>query len=153
MKKTRVLLVEDDPFVRPTVRLALQSLGYTIVGAAPDRCATLRLLRELTPDLLVISPSVLGKTGMGLVREVLAKEHTAVLVIPGRARDPFARSLSLLRSADLGRLVAIVRVVRTLFNRENFTLNLGKDRAFKERLSSIGCQCLCQKHRDCLGHR
>lgn len=34
MKKTRVLLVDDDPLVRTTVRLALESLGYTIVGVS-----------------------------------------------------------------------------------------------------------------------
>jgi len=123
MKQTRVVLVEDDPLVRPTVSLALQSLGYTIVGAASDRWETLRLLRELTPDLVVISPSVLDKTGTEFIREVLAREHTSVLVIPGYPRDLFARSLSLLRPADLGRLMAMIRVVQTLFGRRHFALN------------------------------
>ena len=123
MKKTRVLLVEDDPLVRTTVSLTLQSLDYTIVGTAADRCETLRLLKALTPDLVVISPSVLEKTGMGLVREVLAKEHTSVLVIPGHPIDLFARSLSLLWPADLSRLVAIIRAVQTLFGRRKFVLN------------------------------
>lgn len=123
MKKTHVLLVEDDPLVRTTVRLALESLGYTIVGAAADRCETLRLLKAFTPDLVVISPSVLEKTGMGLVREVLAREHTSVLVIPGHPIDLFARSISLLRPTDLGRLVAVIRVVQTLFGRRHFALN------------------------------
>ena len=67
MKKSRVLLVEDDPLVRTAVGLTLQSLGYAIVGTAADRCETLRLLNALTPDLV----------GMGLVREVLAKKHTS----------------------------------------------------------------------------
>ena len=123
MKKTRVLLVEDDPLVRTTVRLTLQSLGYTIVGAAVDRCEMLRLLKVLIADLIVTSPSVLEKTGMGLVREVLAKEHTSVLVIPGHPIDLFAQSVSLLRPTDLGCLVAIIRVVQTLFGRRKFVLN------------------------------
>jgi CheY-like chemotaxis protein len=33
-EKKRVLLVEDDPLVRTVTRLALESLGYTIVGVA-----------------------------------------------------------------------------------------------------------------------
>lgn len=86
MKKTRVLLVEDDPLVRTTVRLTLESLGYTIVGAAADRCEMLRLLKALTPDLGVINPNVLEKTGMGLVREVLGREHTS------ESRTPTTRS-------------------------------------------------------------
>ena len=123
MKKSWVLLVEDDPLVRTAVGLTLQNLGYAIVGTAADRCEILRLLTALTPDLVVISPSVLEKTGIGLVREVLAKKHTSVFVIPGHPIDLFARSLSLLRPADLGRLMAMIRAVQTLFGRRHFALN------------------------------
>src|SRR5437879_6429513 len=97
MKKPRVLLVEDDLLVRTAVGLTLQNLGYAIVGTAADRCETLRLLTALTPDLVVISLRVLEKTGMGLVREVLAQEHTSVFMIPGHPIDPSAQSTSLLR--------------------------------------------------------
>lgn len=123
MKKTRVLLVDDEPLVRTTVRLALESLGYMIVGVAMDRSETLSFLMECSMDLVVISPSVLEKTGMGLVREILAKQQTSVLVIPGHPTDLFARSLSLLRPTDMGRLVAVIRVVQSLFGRRHFALN------------------------------
>jgi len=73
--------------------------------------------------LVVISPSVLEKTGIEFIREVLAREPTSVLVIPGHPRDLFVRSLSLLRPADLGRLIAMIRVVQTLFGRRHFALN------------------------------
>ncbi len=121
MKKTRVLLVEDDPLMRTTVRLALESLGYTIVGVALDQSEALRMLTERTPHLVIISPSVLEKTGMGLVREVLAKKHVSVLVRPGHPQDQFVRALSLLRPAD--RLIAVIRVVQTLFGCRHFVLN------------------------------
>jgi len=123
MKKTRVLLVADDPLIRTTVGLTLQGLGYTIVGTAADRCETLRLLTALTPDLVVISPGVLEKTGMGLMREVLAKKHTSVFMIPGHPIDPSARPTSLLRPPDLGSLLAISRVVQVLFGQRRFVLN------------------------------
>lgn len=123
MKKTRVLLVDDEPLVRTTVRLALESLGYMIVGVAMDRSETLSFLMECSMDLVVISPSILEKTGMGLVREILAKQQTSVLVIPGHPTDLFARSLSLLRPTDMGRLVAVIRVVQSLFGRRHFALN------------------------------
>jgi DNA-binding NarL/FixJ family response regulator len=123
MKKTRVLLVEENPLVQTTVSLALPTSQFTIVGTATNRCETLQLLAAHTPDLVVISPSVLEKTGMGLVREVIARGDASVLVMPGHPIDLFARALSLLRPADLGRLVAIVRVVQTLFGRRKFVLN------------------------------
>jgi chemotaxis response regulator CheB len=123
MKKTRVLLVEDDPLIRTAVGLTLQNLGYAIVGTATDRCETLRLLKALTPELVVISPGVLEKTGMGLVCEVLAKKYTSVFVIPGHPIDLSARSTSLLRPADLASLLAISRVIQVLFGRKRFVLN------------------------------
>ncbi len=123
MKKTRVLLVEDDPLVRTAVGLTLQNLGYAIVGSAADQCETLRLLTALTPDLVVISLSVLEKTGMGLVREVLAQEHTSVFMIPGHPIHLSAGATSLLRPADLSSLLAISRVVQVLFGRRRFVLN------------------------------
>jgi hypothetical protein len=59
-----------------------------------DRYETRRLVSELTPVLVVVSPSVLEKTGMGLVREVLARERTSALVIPGHPQGQFVcRSL------------------------------------------------------------
>lgn len=123
MKKSRVLLVENDPLVRTAVGLTLQNLGYAIVGTAADLCETLRLLDALTPDLVVLSSSVLEKTGMGLVREVLAKKPTSVFVIPGYRIDLSARSTSLLRPTDLGCLLAISHVVQVLFGRRRFVLN------------------------------
>jgi chemotaxis response regulator CheB len=123
MKKPRVLLVEADPLIRTAVGLTLQNLGYTIIGSAADRSETLRLLKAFAPDLVVLSPSVLEKTGMGLVREVLAEEHTSVFVIPGHVRDMSARSASSLRTADLGSLLAISRVVQVLFGQKRFVLN------------------------------
>ena len=123
MKKTRVLLVEDDPLVRTAVGLTLQNLGYALVGTAADRWETLRLIETLAPDLVVISPGVLEKTGMGLMREVLAKKPTSVFVIPGHPLALSTRSTSLRRSADLGSLLAISRVVQVLFGQRRFVLN------------------------------
>lgn len=122
-KKTRVLLVEDEPLGRTTLGVILQSLGYTIVGVATSRYETLNLLTALTPDLVLISSSVLAKTGMGLVQEVLTQERVSVLVVPDQRRELFTRSIPLLRSVDLGRLAALIRVVRALFGLRNFVLN------------------------------
>lgn len=54
---------------------------------------------------------------MGLVREVLVKQRTSVLVIPAHPTDLFARSPSLLRPAALSRLVAVTHIMQTLFGR------------------------------------
>ena len=123
MKRTRVLLGGENPLVQTALNLALPASAFTIVGMATGRCETLRLLTARKPDLVVMSPSVREKTGMRRVREVLAKEHTAVLAIPGHSRDLFSRSLSLLRPTDLCRLIAVIRVLQVLFGQRHFVLN------------------------------
>lgn len=122
-KKTRVLLVEDEPLVRTALGVILQSLGYTIVGVATGRYETLDALTARTPDLVMISARVLEKTGMGLVQEVLTRERVSVLVVPDPRSELFTRSIPLLRSVDLGRLTAIIRVVRALCSLRSVVLN------------------------------
>src|SRR5262245_54134772 len=123
MKKTRVLLVEDDPLLRAAIELTLQNLGYAVVGSVANRSETLHLLKTSVPDLVVISSTVLGKIGMGIVREMLAEQHMSVFVIPGDTREMSGRSTSSLRTPNLSSLLAISRVVQVLFGPRRFVLN------------------------------
>jgi len=60
---------------------------------------------------------------MGLIDEVLDKQQMSVLAIPGHPADLFTQALPLLRPADVGRLVVVIRVVQELFGRRHFVLN------------------------------
>jgi DNA-binding NarL/FixJ family response regulator len=46
---TTVLIVDDHPSFRATVRLLLESEGYAVVGEAETGTAGLRKARELAP--------------------------------------------------------------------------------------------------------
>lgn len=71
----RILVVEDDAYVRQSVVESLEVLGYTVAQAA-DGEAGLRELQRSRPDLLLTDYLMPGMTGAELVRQARA-------IIPG----------------------------------------------------------------------
>ncbi|MDX2221262.1 MAG: ATP-binding protein, partial [Rhodospirillaceae bacterium] len=67
----RILVVEDNDFVRQTVTFQLERLGYTVTGA-PTAAAALDILRQDAGLDLVLSDMVMpgGLSGADLLREV-----------------------------------------------------------------------------------
>jgi len=71
----RILVVEDDAYVRQSVVESLEVLGYTVAQAA-DGEAGLRELQRSRPDLLLTDYLMPGMTGAELVQQARA-------IIPG----------------------------------------------------------------------
>ena len=67
----RILIVEDDDFVRESMVSSLEALGHT-VRQAPDGEAGLRALHEERPDLLITDYLMPGMTGAELVQRTRA---------------------------------------------------------------------------------
>ncbi|MET0981148.1 MAG: response regulator [Telluria sp.] len=63
----RILVVEDDDFVRESMVESLQALGHT-VAQAPNGEAGLRELERAQPDLIITDYLMPGMTGAELVR-------------------------------------------------------------------------------------
>jgi len=57
-KKIRVFLVDDHPIVREGVRSYLTSHSIAVVGEASDARETLRKVRKLAPDVIVVDVSL-----------------------------------------------------------------------------------------------
>ncbi|MDD5209122.1 MAG: response regulator transcription factor [Elusimicrobiales bacterium] len=53
-KKIRVFLVDDHPIVREGVRAYLTSRAISVVGEASDAKETLRKVKKLAPDVIVV---------------------------------------------------------------------------------------------------
>lgn len=53
-KKIRVFLVDDHPTVRQGVRSYLASRSVTVVGEASDARETLRKVKKLSPDIIIL---------------------------------------------------------------------------------------------------
>lgn len=68
----KVLLVEDEVFVRTTVRQIInwEALGFTIVGEAGNGFEALELINECQPDLVICDIVMPVKNGVDLLKEV-----------------------------------------------------------------------------------
>ena len=56
----RVAVVEDEPFVRLDIELALQSAGHQVVGGADSADGAVELARMQTPDLMIMDVRLQG---------------------------------------------------------------------------------------------
>jgi len=82
-----VLVVDDDPAVRTTIRLVLERAGYR-VSVASDGRAGLAALAAGGIDLMVVDLFMPGMDGLETLREV--RRHRAdlpVIVISGTSLD------------------------------------------------------------------
>lgn len=71
MATIRVLVVDDDPFIRTTVSMLLKLEGYEVRSAA-DGCAGLQAARDYLPDLILSDLNMPYLDGYGLLAAVRA---------------------------------------------------------------------------------
>jgi DNA-binding NarL/FixJ family response regulator len=78
----RVLLVDDHDLFRTGLRNLLQDQGVDVVGEAQSGNEALGLVRELTPDVVVMDLNMPGMTGVEATRQVaVISPLTRVLVL------------------------------------------------------------------------
>jgi DNA-binding NarL/FixJ family response regulator len=87
-----VLVVDDHPTFRASVRRLLELDGFRVVAEAADARAALRLVQELEPELMLLDVGLPDRSGFDVAKE-LAGGPTRVVLISSRAQ------------ADLGRRV------------------------------------------------
>lgn len=85
----RILLVEDDEYVRDMLSQVLQRDGHTVYGAVDGEDA-LNLLRKHQPDVIVTDIIMPKKSGTALIKEVKSShpELKIVAFSGGGRSDP-----------------------------------------------------------------
>ena len=83
---TTVLIVDDHPSFRATVRLLLEGEGYTVVGEAETGTAAVAKARELRPQLVVLDVNLPDIDGFEVARR-LTSEAGAPDVVLVSSRD------------------------------------------------------------------
>ena len=71
----RILLVEDDRFLRRACEASLQRRGFTVCSA-PDGEEGLRLARGETPDLILLDLLMPRMSGLEMLRALRSDEGT-----------------------------------------------------------------------------
>jgi CheY-like chemotaxis protein len=85
----RVLLAEDDRFLRRACEQSLRKRGYTVISA-PDGEAALQLARSERPDLILLDMLMPRMTGLDVLRALKADAQTReipVLVLSNSSRE------------------------------------------------------------------
>ncbi|HZQ12384.1 MAG TPA: response regulator [Pseudolabrys sp.] len=71
---TKVLVVDDEHYMRKVVRTLLMSVGVRTIYEAPDGPSGLELIRTMAPDVVVLDWEMPGLDGSGFVRMVRSPE-------------------------------------------------------------------------------
>lgn len=94
----RVLLVDDEPLALEKLRAGLSTVpGLVIVGAATDGDQALTLIRETSPDLVLLDIQMPGASGLDVARQLGRSEVEVVFVT---AFSDFAAEAFRLDAAD-----------------------------------------------------
>ena len=82
-----VLLVEDDPAIRETTVLLLESFGFTVHGEA-DGQAGIDAFRRAQPDVALLDVMLPRIDGISLTRLIRAESDVPVVLLSARGENP-----------------------------------------------------------------
>jgi DNA-binding response OmpR family regulator len=98
----RILLVEDDPYLRRACEASLRQSGFTVITAA-DGAEGLRAAGEAAPDLILLDVLLPRLSGLEVLRRAKADARTReipVLVISNSSRPQDVEELMQLGAVD-----------------------------------------------------
>src|SRR5476651_659707 len=67
---TKVLVVDDEHYMRKVVRTLLMSIGFRTIYEAPDGPTGLETIRTMAPDVVIVDWQMPGLDGASFVRMV-----------------------------------------------------------------------------------
>jgi DNA-binding response OmpR family regulator len=93
-----ILIVDDEPEVRATLRAALAPEGFRI-SEAGDSASMMAAIAAEAPDLITLDLNLSGEDGLRLTREVRARSNVPIVIITGK-NDTIDRVVGLEIGAD-----------------------------------------------------
>ena len=109
----RILLIEDDEFVRDAVRRMLEVLGHLVIEAADGRAA-LRLEDDQPADVILTDIYMPGMEGVETIREIRRRRPEAKVI----AMSGGGGGLGPADSLRMARLLGAQRTLHKPFGRE-----------------------------------
>lgn len=119
-RTARILIADDDPIVREILRNMLGSpnSGFSVAGEARNGEETVRLARELKPDLLLLDLLMPNLPGLEALKEMTTSDFLVrtIVLTASITKQQVLQALQLgargvVRKDALGELVAAIRAV------------------------------------------
>ena len=95
MKNSRVLIVEDDPFIAHDLQRILIGAGYVVTGICDRPEDALLLIREASPDLILLDIQLnASMTGIDLAQRINAEFSCPFIFITAYVDEETVRKVS-----------------------------------------------------------
>lgn len=110
MKPLRVLVVDDSAYNRRAIASMLEALPEVqVVGKATDGDEALRMVSQLSPDLITLDLEMPRMDGFTFLRLLMARRPTPVIVVSG-----YSQKENVFRALELGALDFVAKPTRTV---------------------------------------
>jgi DNA-binding NarL/FixJ family response regulator len=121
----RVLVVDDDTAMRSALTDALTSLGFLVVGVAPDAPHGVFLADQLAPEVVVMDLRMPGMSGLDALRLIKAhRSRVQVVLLSAFEDEAFQRAAAdagaaayLVKGLDSPRLADVVREASAVYRK------------------------------------
>ncbi|MGB0871532.1 MAG: response regulator [Solirubrobacterales bacterium] len=91
-KQQSVLVVDDHPAFRASVRRLLESEGYSVIGEAGDGIAAVHAAAQLQPDVVLLDiqlPDIDGFEVADRIEAAASDDGPAIVLVSSRDRSDF----------------------------------------------------------------
>lgn len=103
----RVLIVDDDPLVRETLRELLEGYGFEVVGEAANGAEAVRLAGERAPEVVLMDVRMPEMDGIRATAEIRGRHpQIQVVLLSAYDEEAFARE-----AEEIGALCYLVKGV------------------------------------------
>ena len=94
MSGLRCLVVDDHDGFRATARRLLESIGWTVVGEAPDGAGAIAAVGRLHPDVVLLDVGLPDLDGFAVAQRLATGDGPAVVLISSRDRSAYGTRIA-----------------------------------------------------------
>ncbi|MFA7894128.1 response regulator [Pseudomonas putida] len=89
---TNVLIVEDHPIVRLSLRMLLEHERFNVIAEVGNGSEVAQVARELKPDVVILDIGLPGLDGMEVIKRLQSLDLVPkIMVLTGQATDLYVR--------------------------------------------------------------
>jgi two-component system response regulator NreC len=138
----KVLIADDHQIVREGLRSMLEKeVGIEVIGEAGEGRTTLRLARDLTPDVIIMDVAMPDLNGIEATRQIVA-EFPAIKVIALSMHDDRRFILNMIKAGAKGYLLKdsafkdLAKAIRVVFANKTYLSSEIADIVVKDYLAT-----------------